>query len=161
MKKLFNKYNIIDIGFHAGLFIKAINALIEFVCGFLFMILSHDKLKHLIELIALPELSEDPTDIIMNYFITFGQNFSMSSQHSAAIYLLLHGIVKLVVIWLLLKKKLWAYPLSMGLFGLLISYELYSYLQSHSILMLLAIALDIVVIFMIILEYKSLKSEKS
>jgi uncharacterized membrane protein len=160
MKKPLNKDTIINIGFYGGLAIKAVNALIEFIGGFLLIIISHDELNRIIRLIALPESREDPNDIVMNYFIALCQNSSISSQHSVAIYMLLHGTTKLAVIWLLVKKKLWAYPLAMVVFGLFITYEIYSYIHSQSVLVLLIIILDALIIFMIILEYKRLKMEK-
>lgn len=160
MKKSLNKDTVINIGFYGGLAIKAIDALIEFIGGVLLLILSHAWINRLIHLIAIPELSEDPKDRIMNYFISLGQNFLISSQYTIAIYLLLHGATKLTVIWLLLKKKLWAFPLSVLVFGLFIAYEIYSYAHSQSILLLLLIILDVAMIAMIILEYKRLKAEK-
>ena len=75
--------------------------------------------------------------------------------------MLLHGITKLAMVWLFLKKKLWAYPLAMAVFGLLIIYEIYSYIHSQSLLVLLIVIIDAAIIFMIILEYKRLKTEKA
>lgn len=160
MKKSLNKDTIINVGFYGGLAIKAVNALIEFIGGLLMIIVSHDWLNRLIRLITLPELREDPKDFVMNYFITLGQNLSISSQHSVAIYMLLHGTTKLAVIWLLWKKKMWAYPLAVFVFGLFIAYEIYSYMHSQSVLMLLIVIIDATIIVMIILEYKRLKTEK-
>jgi uncharacterized membrane protein len=97
MKKPLKKDTIINIGFYGGLAIKAVNALIEFIGAFLLIIISHDELNRIIRLIALPELREDPNDIVMNYFITLFQNASISAQHSVAIYMLLHGTTKLAM----------------------------------------------------------------
>lgn len=159
MKRQFNKDTIINIGFYGSLTIKAIDATLESIGGLLLLAISHSQLDRLIHLIVLPELSEDPKDRIMNYFIALGQNFSISSQYTVAVYLLLHGATKLVVIWLLLKKKLWAYPLAVLVFGLFIAYEIYSYMHNLSAILLLVIVLDAAMIIMIILEYKSLKAE--
>lgn len=161
MEKSLSKYTVINIGFYGGLAIKAIDALIEFIGGVLLLILSHDLLNQLIQLIALPELEENPNDALMNYFITLGQNLSISSQHSVAIYILLHGAAKLVVIWLLLEKKLWAYPIAAAIFGVFIIYEIYSLMHSQSVLLMLFIMLDVVMIVMIILEYNHLKTGKA
>lgn len=160
MKKTLNRETIINIGFYGGLALKAIDALIEFFCGLLLMILPHDWLNLLIQLIAFPELQEDPKDIIMNYFIALGKNFSISSQHAAAIYMLLHGTTKLAVIWPLFRKKLWAYPLAVVVFGFFIAYEMYSFVHSTSVLLLLLIIIDAAMIVMIILEYKRMKEKK-
>ncbi|BCG83133.1 hypothetical protein MesoLj113b_66750 [Mesorhizobium sp. 113-3-3] len=45
-------------------------------------------------------------------------NFSVSTQHFYAFYLLSHGIVKLALVVALLKNKLWAYPSSLIVLGL-------------------------------------------
>lgn len=89
-----------------------------------------------------------------------GQNFSISTQHSVAAYMLLHGTTKLVVIWLLLTKKLWAYPFAVVVFALFIAYEMYSYMHSLSVLMFMMVIIDIAIVVMIILEYNHLKISK-
>lgn len=160
MKKPLNKDTIINIGFYSGLGIKAVNALVEFIGGFLMIVLNHEWLNRAIRLIAIPELIEDPNDFIMNHLIILGQNLSISSQHSVALYMLLHGTTKLVVIWLLWKKKLWAYLPAVAVFGLFIAYEIYSYMHSQSVLMLLIVVIDVAIAILIILEYKRLKAEK-
>ena len=160
MKKRLSKENIIDIGFYGGLFIKAVNALIEFVGGILMITLNHERLNRLIKIVALPELREDPKDFLMNYLITIGRNLSIGSQHSIAVYMLLHGTIKLAVIWLLWKKKIWAYLPAVAVFVLFMIYEIYSYMHSNSVLMLLIIIIDAAIIAMIILEYRHLKTKK-
>lgn len=152
---------IINTSFYAGLFVKAVNAFVEFLGGIIMLTLNHEKLTSLIEHIALPELRQDPNDVLMNYLITLGQNLSIGSQHSIAVYMLLHGSIKLAVIYLLWKKKIWAYKPAVAVFGLFIAYELYSYLNSHSLIMLCIIIIDAAIIAMIILEYRHLKAEKT
>lgn len=159
MKKSFNKDTMLKISFYGGMAIKAVNAFIEFIGGFFMLILSHDMINRLIWLAAIYELREDPNDLVMNYFINLGNNLSISSQHSAALYMLIHGTTKLFFIWLLVKRKLWAYPLSAIVFSLFIVYEIYSFTFSHSILMLFMIIIDIAIVAVIILEYKRLKLE--
>jgi len=160
VKKIGNNINLIDTSFYVGLFIKAINALIEFVGGFLMITLNHEWLNRLIRLLAIPELREDPNDFVMNSIIKLGQNLSIGSQHSIAIYMLLHGTTKIIVIWLLWKKKMWAYLPAMAIFGLFITYEIYSYKNIHSGIMLFTIIIDVAIVALIILEYIRLKTEK-
>lgn len=160
MKKPINKDTIINIGFYSGLAIKALNALVEFIGGLLMIVLNHEGLNRMIRLIAIPELREDPKDFIMNHLILLGQDLSISSQHSVALYMLLHGTTKLVVIGLLWKKKLWAYLPAVAVFGLFVAYEIYSYMDSRSALMLLIVVIDIAIIVLIILEYRRLKAQR-
>ncbi|MGE5628442.1 MAG: DUF2127 domain-containing protein [Solirubrobacterales bacterium] len=157
MKKLLNKETALTISFYGGLAIKALNAVIEFIAGFLMLILSHDMLNNLIWLAAFAELSEDPKDMLMNYLIKLGNNLSINTQHSAGLYMLLHGSTKLIVIWLLINRKLWAYPAAVAIFGLFVAYEIHGFFYSHSILMLILIIIDITIMIIILLEYKRLK----
>ncbi|MEQ8236851.1 MAG: DUF2127 domain-containing protein [Syntrophomonadaceae bacterium] len=157
MNRIFTKDTIIDIGFYGGLAIKAINAVVEVLGGVMLMLITPDGLSQIIRQIALPELREDPTDPVMNYLLGLCQNFSSSTQASIAIYMLLHGATKIAIIWLLWKKILWAYPLAMGIFGLFIGYEIYGYMHSQSLLVLLIIMLDAAILTLIILEYIRLK----
>lgn len=161
MKNLKNSKAIIRALFYVGLLIKAVDAVIEFIGGFLLLVLSHSLIDRLIQLIAYPERIEDQNDVIMNYFISISKTLSVSSQHAAAIYMLLHGTIKLAVIWLLFKKKLWAYPLAAIVFTLLIAYEIYSFAHSLSLIVLPLIVIDTALVIVILLEYKRLQAEIS
>lgn len=160
MKKTISKDSVVNIGFYGGLVIKAVSSFVELIGGILMILLSHDWLNHLIIMISISELSEDPKDVVMNGLIRLGQDLSISSQHSVAAYLMMHGITKLSVIILLLKKKLWAYPLAVGVFGIFIIYEVYSYLHNRSVLLLMNVIVDIAIVVMVILEYKHLKVDE-
>ena len=155
-----NKDTIVDIGFYGGLAIKAINALLEFIGGLLLMLISNERLDQIIQLIALPVLREEPNHTLMNYLVIISQSFSSSTQNTVAIFMLLHGMTKLAVIWPLWKKKLWAYPPAVVVFGLFVAYEIYCYMQSPSVLLPILIIIDAAIIVMIILEYKHLKKEE-
>ncbi len=157
MKKAITADTLINIGFFGGLGLKALNAVVEIIGGFFMTFISHYWVNRFILMIALPELSEDPDDPLMNYLITFGQNFSSSSQHLVGAYMLLHGITKLVIIVLLLERKLWAFPVGVAVFGLFIIFELFSYIHGHSLIMLFIVIFDVIILAMIILEYQRLK----
>ena len=160
MKRRIDKDQLLNIGFYGGLSLKAINALIEIIGGLVMLLINHDWLNTIIKVIAIPELREDSGDVIMNYLITISQNTPITTMHSIAIYMLLHGITKLVAIALLWKKKLWAYLPVVGVFALFIVYECYSFMRSYSPIMLAIIIIDLAIIVVVLLEYKHLKMEK-
>lgn len=160
MKKRLNEDTILNIGFYGGLSLKAINAVIEIIGGLIMLMVSLDWLNTMIKVIALPELREDSQDIIMNYLITLSQNFSITAMHSVAIYMLFHGLTKVIAVWLLWQKKMWAYLPVVGVFILFISYECYSFLHSYSPIMLGIIIIDIAIVVVVMLEYRHLKMEK-
>ena len=155
-----NKLNwkVIHIGFDIGLLMKTALASLEIISGTVLIFLNPEKMSRLIMLISKEELSEDPKDILMNYLVSFSKIFSVDMQHFTMLYLLSHGIIKLSVILLLWKKKLWAYPLSVLVFSGFIAYQLYHYAESRFVMLLLFTILDIMMIILTILEYKRIKN---
>lgn len=65
-----------------------------------------------------------------------------------------HGIVKLALVAGLLKHKLWSYPASAAVFTLLVAYQIYDLIFSASVLLALVTVFDIVVILLILHEYR-------
>jgi uncharacterized membrane protein len=55
------------------------------------------------------ELSEDPHDFLSSYILHSTQHLAAGSLVFAALYLLSHGIVKIVLVWEILHDRLWAY----------------------------------------------------
>ena len=102
-------------------------------------------------------LSEDPHDLIANYFLHAAQNYSVSAQHFTALYLVSHGAVKLLVIWGLLKEELWCYPIALVVFSLFIFYQLYRFTHTHSVWMLVLTAVDLLVIWLTWHEWRYLE----
>jgi len=85
--------------------------------------------------------------------------FSTYSQWFTALYLFTHGIVKVFIVICLWQRRLWAYPLAIGIFVAFGIYQSYLYSHSHSILMLALTILDIIIIWLTYQEYQSLKSK--
>ena len=60
------------------------------------------------------ELSEDPNDFIARHLLGYTHGLTGSAVTFAAVYLLVHGIVKIVLVAALLRNQLWAYPWMIG-----------------------------------------------
>jgi uncharacterized membrane protein len=106
--------NIIHRSFEIGILTKGIDGVLEVIGGTLLVFLSPGRLNRLVHLLTQHELSEDPRDMISNYLIRMGSNFSISTQHFGVFYLMSHGLVKIILVILLWKRKLWAYPLAVA-----------------------------------------------
>ncbi len=103
------------------------------------------------------ELSENPNDLFFKFLSQTAHSFSIGGQVFAALYLLSHGIVKLVLVYALLKEKLWAYPASLAVLGLFILYQTYQYILNHSVLLILLTIYDIIIMALIYNEYRMMK----
>ena len=84
-------------------------------------------------------------------------HFKPSEQHFYAFYLLSHGLIKGVLVFFLLREKLWAYPAAVGVFGLFIAYQLYRYSFTHDIALIALSIFDLFVIYLAIHEYRLLR----
>jgi uncharacterized membrane protein len=159
-KKLRKSKDIIHISFELGLLIKGIDGLLEILGGFLLLFLSPGRLNSLTTILTRHELSEDPKDLVANALVRFSYSFSISTQYFGVFYLISHGIIKCVLILLLWKKKLWAYPLTIISLILFIAYQIYRYSVSQSASLLVLTAFDIIMIILTSIEYNEYKRMK-
>ena len=140
--------------FQIGVLLKGGHAALELVGGVGLAFVSTGTITSLIVSIVQEELKENPHDIIANYLFTFAQQFSVKTKTFAAFYLLSHGVVKLILVTELLRKKLWAYPASLIVLGVFIAYQAYRFTLTHSIGLIVLSMFDLLVIVLIWHEYR-------
>lgn len=140
--------------------IKAIDGLLEILGGILLLYLNPSRMSGLAVLLTRHELSEDPKDLIANAMLRFSHSFSISTQFFGVFYLISHGIIKLILILMLLRKKLWAYPLTMASLILFIVYQVYRYSFSRSVSLLFLTGFDLIMIILTFIEYRRMKAKR-
>jgi uncharacterized membrane protein len=64
------------------------------------------------------------------------QQLSTGTKVFAAVFLLWHGVIKVGLVWALLRKQWWAYPLAIVAFGLFLAYQVYRYFHTRSVWLL-------------------------
>lgn len=158
---VYKQKDIVYISFNIGLLLKGIHGLTEIIGGALMFFLTPNRMNALTRFLTRHELSEDPRDLVANFIFNFSTSFSISTQHFAIFYLISHGIIKCVLILLLWRKKLWAYPLTIVSFILFIAYQIYRYSFTYSIFLILLSIFDAIMIVLTYLEYKRIKSDPS
>lgn len=156
--RIYKEKDIVHVSFEIGLLLKGIHGLMEIIDSASLLFLSPDKLNWLARFLTRHELSEDPKDKVANFLITLASSFSISTQHFAMLYLMSHGMIKFVLVLLLWRGKLWAYPLTILSFILFIAYQVYRYTFTHSVFLLLLTIFDVVMIVLTCLEYKRIQS---
>ncbi len=129
--------------FVVSVLFKGAHALIEIAGGLALYLFSSDTIGRWIDEV-------DPNEVIARYF-------PMTEQHFFAFYLLSHGVVKSVLVYGLLREKLWAYPASFVVFSLFIAYQLYRYSYTHEIALILLSIFDLFVIYLAVHEYRLLR----
>ena len=145
--------------FELGVTAKAIFATVETLCGVGLFFLNAGWLQKAARWLTASELSEDPGDRISHLILNAAQHYSISGQHFWAVYLIGHGGIKLVAVAALLARVLWAYPLSIAVLVGFILWQMQKWVITHSALMLGLSLFDVIVIWLIWQEYKSLRRQ--
>ena len=145
--------------FDAGLIIKAADGALQVLGAGLLFFLKPQTINHIFASLTQYELLEDPRDKFANYILGFG-HVTASGEWFGALFLLAHGLVNIGLVIGLLKNKLWAYPASAGVFALLAIYQIYTLTLGPDLLLELITALDVVVIVLILHEYKHRRTQR-
>lgn len=153
------KNDVFHKSFKIGLLLKGIDSILEIIGGILLIFMNKYRMNRIIVLLTQHELLEDPKDVIANYMIRLGSRFSISSQHFGVLYLMSHGLIKLVLVILLWQKKIWAYFLTIISLILFVFYQVYRYTITHSAWLMALTVFDIIMIILTIIEYKRVKTE--
>ena len=150
---------ILHDGFELAILLKGIGALLEITGGILLVFISPARLDRFVRFLTQSELAEDPKDVIAHFILHLSSSFSVGAQHFGIYYLLSHGAVKVVLVWLLWKKKIWAYPLAIVFLLLFIIYQIYRYSYSHSIWLIALSVFDGIMIYLTWMEYKRIRKQ--
>ena len=114
----------------------------------------HTRLNAIVAFLTQHELSEDPKDFLATHLVSYAQSFTPSTSLFLALYLLSHGIIKIILVVALLQQRLWAYPWLIVFLSVFIVYQIYR-LVLHMSLGLLALTLfDIFIVGLTVLEYR-------
>ncbi len=149
----------IRAAFRIGVLLKGIDGALEVVGAALPLFVRPDQVMHLVWRLTRHELSEDPHDLVATHLVRAAGHLTAGGELFASLYLLVHGVLKLWLVWALLRSKLWAYPIAMAVFTLFGAYQMVRWSRSHSALMLGLTVLDVFVILLTWAEYRRLRRE--
>ena len=143
--------------FDISVLIKGFISLVEVIAGGLVFFIPVSALTDLVIRFAEGGFAELSGDMVSDYIVHTAQQLSVASTTFIALYLLSRGLIKLALVVALLKNKLWAYPVSLGVLLLFVLYQVYQFGLDHSILLALLTVFDLVVMYFIWKEYQVLK----
>src|SRR6516165_9014041 len=95
--------DLLDRTFDVALVLKGLDGLLELAGGILLLVISPDALNHLAHRLTQHELSQDPHDFLAHHLLRVTANLH-NTQTFGALYLLTHGLVKLVIVIGLLRR---------------------------------------------------------
>jgi uncharacterized membrane protein len=137
--------------FLLAIIIKGLDGALEIALA-AFLAFSDRILPYILSL-ANDALIENPNDFFATHFSKYTHP-THSMLIFAALYLLAHGTVKLILTTGLWLNKMWAYPAALGIISIFIVFQLIRVLEKGSILLLLLTIFDCLFVFLIWYEYK-------
>ena len=159
--KFFKPTTLLDKFYEVGIAIKGIDGLLELIGGVVLLTLSSGTIWHVTDVLTHSELAQDPHDFIATHIQHAGHNLATGGHTFAAVFLLLHGAVKVGLVACLWLNKLWAYPLGIAVLGLLLLYQIYQLVIHPTFGMAFLSVLDAAIIWLIWREWRQVHRRAS
>lgn len=154
----FKPKNLLDTVFEISVVIKGIEGLFELAAGLVLLVLGSGLISNLAKRLTYGELREEPHNIIASFVLHSGQQLASGGTTYLVLYLLIHALIKFVVVFGLLRNKMWSYPFSLVTLGIFMIYQFYQIYLSHSVVISILTLYDIFLLWLIWREYQSKRS---
>jgi len=142
----------LDETFRASLVLKAIDGALELIGGLLLLVVSPTTLDRMAKALFQHELSEDPNDFFARHVLHVTANLH-ATRTFGAVYLLAHGVAKLVMVIGLWKHQRWAYPFALVFLIAFIVYQLYRMPFAPSTGLAFLTVFDVFVVWLVWRDY--------
>jgi uncharacterized membrane protein len=144
----------LDRTFEISVGLKGLDGLLEIIGGIVLLFVAPATLQSWARSLTAHELAQDPHDFIARHLLRSASQLSHSTTLFGAVYLLTHGITKVVLVIAVLRNQLWAYPWMIGLLGVFIAYQLYRLSYRFSVGLTLLTLFDVFVVWLTWREYR-------
>src|SRR5713226_9673 len=135
--------------FLISIWIKGISGILETLAGVVAVFVEPRALEAVVLFLTAPELSEDPDDWFANFLGGAVRRYSADTQTFLSIYLISHGLVRVFLVAGMLRRRLWAYPVSLAALALFIAYQGNRFLHTHSLWLVFLTIVDLGVAYLI------------
>src|SRR3974390_2651912 len=155
-----SKPDLLDKTFNVTLILKGLHRLPGLVRGILLLVISPETFNDLAKQFTQHELSQDPHDFIAHRLLRLTANLH-HTQTFGAIYLLTHGLVKIVIVIGLLRREHWSYYVAFVFLGGFVVYQIYRMTYAPSVGLALLTVFDIVIIWLTWREYRRMRARRA
>jgi uncharacterized membrane protein len=152
------KEDLTDKAFHVSLLLKGLDGILECIGGIFLLLVKPEQINQWAKSLTEGELSRDPHDFIANHILNTAHELTGASLLFGALYLLSHGVVKVVLVVEVLRNHLWAYIALIGVTVLFVIYQVYRIADEFSLGLFLLTLFDLVIIYLTQKEYRRHKA---
>jgi uncharacterized membrane protein len=152
--------DLLDKTFNVALILKGLDGLLELFGGLLLLIISPETFNHLAKQLTQHELSQDPHDFFAHHLLRLTANLH-NTQTFGALYLLTHGIIKIVIVIGLLRREHWSYYVAFIFLGGFVIYQIYRLTYDPSIGLALLTVFDLFILWLTWREYQRMRRART
>ena len=145
---------MLDRTFEVAITLKGLDGVLEIMGGLILLLVTPTTINRIVAVLTAHELSQDPHDFIANHLLNTAHGLTKSSVIFGSLYLLSHGVVKIVLVVALLRNRLWAYPWMMVFLLVFIVYQLYRIALVPTIGLTALTVFDLFVVWLTYREYQ-------
>lgn len=153
-----NRERWISRAFKISLVLKGVDGLLELIGGLLLLVVPVSQINIVVQVLTQHELKQDSTDFIATHLRQLASTLTGSETLFAALYLLVHGVVKVVLVAAVLRGRIVAYPWMIGFLAAFAAYQIYEMTLKFSLGLLLLTVFDGVIIWLTVHEYRRSRS---
>jgi len=147
-----HKRDALDTTFNVALIFKGADGVLELVGGVLLLIIAPDAIDRFARWLTQHELSQDPHDFFARHLLHMTGNLR-HTQVFGALYLLTHGLAKIIVVVGLWRRARWAYPVAFVFLGGFAIYQIYRMTYAPTIGLALLTVFDLFILWLTWREY--------
>jgi uncharacterized membrane protein len=152
--------SLLRSSFRTGITIKGIDGVLETIGGIALWFISPEKMNAIARVLLAHEIERDPHDFVAAHLMHLAQRMASADPTFASVYLLAHGIAKVVLVSALWANKFWAYPATIVVFGTFCAYETYRWTHTHSFTLAVLTLFDLGVIALTWMEFRARRAER-
>lgn len=145
---------ILDLIFLIGILFKGVDGAVEFLGGAVLFFVGPTRLQGAADAVTAHELSQDPHDVIANLIRNGVAHLGKSGVAFLAIYLLLHGVVKLAIVIAILVGSKRVYPWAIAALIAFVIFQVYEMFTNPSAGMAALTVFDVIIILLTWREYR-------
>lgn len=147
----------LHILFEASLFIKGTLAVAEAFAGLGLLLAPNARILSFVDWLTKNEIAQDQADPMATWMRNATMGLSIESQHFYALYLLGHGVLKLLMVVMLARRVVWAYPVSILILLGFVAYQMHRWTVEPSPVLLVLSGFDLLMAGLVWREWRGLR----
>ena len=145
--------------FWLSLFLKGLDGALQLLGGLVVILFEPGTLGKAYRWLTRFLMGKTSNNAEADFIKDAAHSFHISIEVLVCIYLLSHGIIKVLLVYGLLKEKLWVFPAALVGFGFFLTLEIYRIYQHFYWAILVLMCIDVFVVTMVILEWRKVKAQ--